>query len=142
MKSIRTAIYLAITIRFLRKTLRKLSMVPRGPLSQFSRTQYPHHLVLVISYSNNCLVYRLSGPFPLSQEQATSIMSRPGFPRHSSYPAATPVSLEARLFPDEFTEGCHDYGFLLDALSGSPALEQVKEYADSAIRFMESVHIK
>ena len=140
MTRIASAVYLAISLHAIRRILRNASRVPRGSsaLSAFHRTPSPHHLVLVVSYADRCLVYRLAGPYSLSQEQALSIMSSPGFPRYSSVPASTPVSLDARLFPDEATEGCHDYGFLLDALSGSPALPHLKSFADSAIRFMDS----
>lgn len=139
MKSLRYPLYLAILLHALRRILRKASRVPRGTaLAAFHRTPSPYHLVLVVSYADKCLIYRLAGPYSLSREQALSIMSRPGFPRYSSVPASTPVSLEARLFHDEVTEGCHDYGFLLDALSGSPALPHLKSFADSAIRFMDS----
>jgi hypothetical protein len=140
MKSLRYPLYLAILLHAIRRILRKASSVPRGSsaLSAFHRTPSPHRLVLVVSYADRCLVYRLAGPYSLSQEQALSIMSRPGFPRYSSVPASTPVSIEARLFPDELTEGCHDYQYILDALSGSPALPHLKSFADSAIRFMDS----
>ena len=141
MKSLRYPLYLAILLHALRRILRKASRVPRGSslLSTLHRTPSPHHLVLVVSYADRCLIYRLAGPYSLSQEQALFIMSSPGFPRYSSVPASTPVSIEARLFPDEFTEGCHDYRYILDALSGSPALPHLKSFADSAIRFMESI---